>query len=289
MEDYLVRALARDAGVRVIVAANTQLAYEACERHGTFPTSTVALAHALTGAALMGSLLKTRQRIAMKFEGNGPLKKILVESDNYGRIRGYVSDPMLDLPEPDQENVSAALGDAGLLTVVKDVLLPKLTESSVPLESGNIAVGLTFFLNQSEQIPSLIDISHQLDEDGNLQIAGGLLVQALPPYESDTVQQLRGNIQELPPVADLLHSDKTPEEITTLIFAEMPYKLLEKRPLHFECGCSRARSEQALISMGIKEIENIIASEGKATVDCHFCHEQYVFNREELEDLLKSL
>ena len=130
MEDYLVRALARNAGVRVIVSDNTQLVYEACERHGTFPTSTVALAHALTGAALMGSLLKTRQRIAMKFEGSGTLQKILVESDNYGRIRGYVSDPMIDLPEPDQENVPAALGSSGLLTVVKDVLLPKLTESS---------------------------------------------------------------------------------------------------------------------------------------------------------------
>ncbi|MCP4419616.1 MAG: Hsp33 family molecular chaperone HslO [Chloroflexi bacterium] len=289
MEDYLIRALARTAGVRVMVCTTIQLAYEASERHGTFPTSTVALAHALTGAALMGSLLKTRQRIAMKFEGNGPLQKILVESDNYGRIRGYVSDPMLDLPEPDQENVSAALGNAGLLTVVKDLLLPKLAESSVPLESGNIAAELTFFLNQSEQIPSLIDISHQLTNDGGLQMVGGLLIQAMPPYKSNIVQQLRENIQELPPIADLLHGGKTPEEITALLFAAMPYKILEKRPLHFECGCSRARSEQALISLGREDIKNIIDNEGEAVVDCHFCHEQYVFSRKELEILLGIL
>jgi len=289
VEDYLISALARNAGVRVIVCINTQLAYEASERHGTFPTSTVALAHALTGAALMGSLLKTRQRIAMKFEGNGPLQKILVESDNYGRIRGYVSDPMLDLPDPDQENVAAVLGNSGLLTVVKDVLLPKLTESSVPLEGGNIAAVLTFFLNQSEQIPSLIEISHLLDADGNLQMVGGLLVQALPPYESNIVQKLRENIQELPPVADLLHSGKTPEEITTLLFGNMAYKLLEKRPLHFVCGCSRVRSEQALISLGVEDIKSIIATEGEAVIDCHFCHEQYIFSREELEALLDTL
>lgn len=289
MQDYLIRALARTAGVRVIVSANTQLAYEATERHGTFPTSTVALAHALTGAALMGALLKTRQRIAMKFEGSGPLQKILVESDNYGRVRGYVSDPMLDLPDPDQENIPAALGSVGLLTVVKDVLLPKLVESSVPLECGNIAAELTFFLNQSEQIPSLIDISHLLDEEGSLKMVGGLLIQALPPYESNIVQQLRENMQELPPVADLLHSGKTPEEIIALLFGKMPYKLLEKRPLHFECGCSRARSEQALISLGVEEIKNILATEGEAIIDCHFCHEQYNFSREQLENLLDTL
>lgn len=289
MNDYLVRALAREAGVRVIVTANTALALEAADRHGTFPTATIALAHALTGAALMGALLKVRQRLAMKFEGSGPLQKILVESDSKGRIRGYVSQPMIDLPDLGKEQISAALGDTGLLTVVRDVLLPELVESTVPLGSGDIAAELTFFLNQSEQIPSLIDVSHIVDGEGNLQMAGGLLIQALPPYESDIVQQLRDNVQELPPVADLLSSGKSPEEITALVFGPMAYKLLEKRPLHFECGCSRSRSEQALISLGADEIQHIIDTEGEAVVDCHFCHEQYLFSREELETLLNQL
>ena len=289
MEDYLVRALAREAGVRVIVSSNTNLALEAADRHGTFPTSSIALSHALTGAALMGALLKVRQRIAIKFEGSGPLQKILVESDSNGRVRGYVANPMIDLPSLAREDIAAALGDTGLLTIVKDVLLPELVESTVPLGSGDIAAELTFFMNQSEQIPSLIDISHNVDDEGTLRAGGGLLIQALPPYESDIVQQLRNNIQELPPVADLLHSGKTPEDILTLVFGEMPYKLLEKRPLHFECGCSRSRSEQALISLGAAEIEQIIATEGEAVVDCHFCHEQYVFSREELEALLETL
>ncbi len=289
MEDYLIRALARDAGVRVIVSANTDLAWEAADRHGTLPTATIALAHGLTGAALMGALLKVRQRIAMKFEGSGPLQKILVESDSNGRIRGYVSQPMIDLPDLTPEQIAAALGDTGLLTVVKDTLLPELSESTVPLGSGNIAAELTFFMNQSEQIPSLIDISHKVDDDGVLQTVGGLLIQALPPYESDIVQQLRDNIQELPPVADLLGSGKTPEEIAELIFGPMPYKLLEKRPLQFQCGCSRSRSEQALISLGAAEIEQILATEGEAVVDCHFCHEQYLFSREALEALLDNL
>lgn len=289
MEDHLVRALAREDGVRVIVSANTELALEAADRHGTFPIASIALAHALTGAALMGTLLKVRQRIAMKFEGSGPLQKILVESDNYGRIRGYVSQPLIDLPNLDREHIAAALGNTGLLTVVKDVLLPELVESSVPLGSGDIAAELTFFLNQSEQIPSLIDISHTVDEEGTLQSVGGLLIQALPPYESDIVHQLRNSTQELPPVADLLSSGKTPEEIVTLLFGEMPYKILEKRPLHFQCGCSRSRSEQALISLGAEELRQIIATEGETIVDCHFCHEQYLFSREDLEALLETL
>ncbi len=289
MEDYLVRALAREAGVRVIVSANTGLALEAADRHGTFPIAGIALAHALTGAALMGSLLKVRQRIAMKFEGSGPLQKILVESDNNGRIRGYVSNPMIDLPDLNPEQIAAALGDTGLLTLVKDTGLPELSESTVPLGSGDIAAELTFFLNQSEQIPSLIDISHTIDGEGTLQTVGGLLIQALPPYESNIVQQLRNNTQELPPVADLLSSGKTPEEIVDLLFGEMPYKILEKRPLHFECGCSRSRSEQALISLGAEGIRQIIATEGETIVDCHFCHEQYLFSREDLEALLETM
>lgn len=289
MKDHLVRALAREAGVRVIVSANTGLALEAADRHGTFPIAGIALAHALTGAALLGSLLKVRQRIAMKFEGSGPLQKILVESDNNGRIRGYVSQPLIDLPYPDRDHLAAALGDTGLLTVVRDVLLPELVESSVPLGSGDIAAELTFFLNQSEQIPSLIDISHTIDAEGTLQTVGGLLIQALPPYESDIVQQLRESTQELPPVADLLSSGKTPAEIAALLFGEIPYKLLEERPLHFECGCNRSRSEQALISLGKEELEQIIATEGETIVDCHFCHEQYLFSREDLEALLETL
>lgn len=289
MNDYLVRALAREAGVRVIVSSNANLALEAADRHGTFPTATIALAHALTGAALMGALLKVRQRLAMKFEGSGPLQKILVESDSNGRIRGYVSQPLIDLPNLDRDQIAAALGDTGLLTVVRDVLLPELVESTVPLGSGDIAAEITFFLNQSEQIPSLVDISHIADAEGNLQMVGGLLIQAMPPHESDIVNQLRNNIQELPPVADLLHSGKTPEEITNLIFKQMPYKLLEQRPLHFECGCNRSRSEQALISLGSDELRHIIDTEGEAVVDCHFCHEQYIFSREELEALIDTM
>ena len=289
MNDYLVRALAREAAVRVIVSANTGLALEAADRHGTFPIAGIALSHALTGAALMGALLKVRQRIAMKFEGSGPLQKILVESDSNGRIRGYVSQPLIDLPYRDREQIAAALGDTGLLTVVKDTGLPELSESTVPLGNGNIAAELTYFLNQSEQIPSLIEISHTVDGEGTVQTVGGLLIQALPPYESDIVQQLRNSTQELPPVGDLLSSGKTPEEIAALLFGEMPYKILEKRPLHFECGCSRSRSEQALISLGAEELRQIIATEGETIVDCHFCHEQYLFSREDLEALLETM
>ena len=289
MNDYLVRALAREAGVRVIVSSNTNLALEAADRHGSFPIATIAQAHALTGAALLGAMLKVRQRLAIKFDGSGPLQKIIVEADSNGRIRGYVSQPMIDLPNLERESIAAALGDTGLLTVVRDVLLPELVESTVPLESGDIAAELTFFLNQSEQIPSLIDISHIVDGEGTLKAVGGLLIQAMPPYETNIVNKLRNNIQELPPVADLLHSGKTPQEILTLVFGEMPFKLLEERPLHFECGCNRSRSAQALISLGAAEIQHIIDTEGEAVVNCHFCHEQYIFSREELEALLKTL
>ncbi|MCP5095984.1 MAG: Hsp33 family molecular chaperone HslO [Chloroflexi bacterium] len=290
MKDYLVRAIAKDAGVRGLFALTTNLAREGTERHETVATSTIALGEGLTAVALMGALLKVRQRVALKFEGNGPLKKIVVESDSYGKVRGYVGNPNVDLPQNENNGKHISpLGKVGLMTVVKDLKLKELSEGVVPIAGNRIDEELTYYLTQSEQIPSIVEIGVYTNDAGDIEVSGGLLVQALPPYDIEIVDQIRNRVQELPPIGDLLHAGQTPESILDRLFEGFEYEILENRDLLFKCTCSRERTEKALISLGRVEIETFIANEEEAIIDCHFCHSQYVFGVDDLEDILIEL
>ncbi|MCI0395710.1 MAG: Hsp33 family molecular chaperone HslO [Chloroflexi bacterium] len=289
MDDHIVRTIARLVGVRAMACATTNLVNEANRRHGTAPTAAAALGQALTGGVLLGALLKVQQRMALKFEGDGPLQKIVVEADSYGAVRGYVTVPAMDLPKrQDEYDVTGAIGD-GFLTVVKDLRLKNLYESVVPLTGGKIDADLTYYLNQSEQVPTVVQLGVDVGEDSRAAAAGGLLIQAIPPYDVEVARQLANRVQELPPVDALLKGGQSPEEILALVFADVPYKVLEQRPVHFKCQCSKERTARALIALGREEIQSLLETEGQAVVDCHFCHEQYLFNREELEELLKEM
>ncbi|MCA9979701.1 MAG: Hsp33 family molecular chaperone HslO, partial [Anaerolineales bacterium] len=269
------------------------LVQEASTRHETSPTASAALGRGLTGAALMGALLKVRQRIAIKFEGDGPLRKMLVESDAYGKVRGYVSRPDISLPEnpgtADPYDVGRAIG-AGLLTVVKDLKLRDLHESLVPIATGQVDEDLELYLNQSEQIPSAVQVGTRLDQHGEVLASGGLLIQNLAGYENTAIHQIAERILDLPPMVDRLAEGQTVEEIAAELFdgLEIGYEVLEKRPLVFLCGCSRERSIKALTTLGTEDIEAMI-EEGQAVVDCHFCHERYLFSAEELQEILATM
>ena len=292
MGDYLLKIMAKEAGVRAFAVITTDTAEEARRRHNTAPTATYTLAKALTASALMGALLKIKQRIALKFEGNGPLGKTITESDAYGHLRGYTSHPDVDLPQlaDGSYDIVEAIGKAGLLTVVRDLKLKQLYEGMVHLEVSNIDDDLTFYMNQSEQIPTHIETAVLLNEDGTVQVAGGLLIQELPAQDGEnTVQQVKEKLQELPPLLQLLKDGKTPNDILALAFAGIEYEELEERDVMFKCSCNRTRTEQALIAIGAEELRDLIENAGEAEIECHFCHEEYYFDKEELTWLLEEL
>lgn len=289
MNDYLLKTISRERGVRGLACVTTNLVREAAQRHQTNEAASVTLAYGLTGGALLGALLKVQQRIALKWQGDGPLQKMLVEANSYGRVRGYptVSDPALP-PHADKHTLAAPLGKVGLLTVVKDLRLPELAESVVPIAGNSVADELNYYLNQSEQIPSHVALGVTTDADGAIVAAGGVLVQALPPYDPEVVALFIDRMQELPPVSAMLDSGHTPNDILAQLFSGVAYETLEERPLSFHCDCSWDRSAQALITLGRQEIEELIA-EGEAEVSCPFCHETYHFSKDALEDLLLEL
>lgn len=291
MEDYLVRMTAKEAGVRALVCVTTELVQEAAQRHETSPVAAVALGRTLTGAVLLGALLKVKQRVALKYEGNGPLQKVLAEADSYGRVRGYVTAPDVDLPLVNgQYDLESAIGRAGLLTVVKDLRLKEMVESVIPLAASDFNQDLQVYFDQSEQIATAVQLGEALDEKGQIMAAGGLLIQELPAQgRAGTVAMLQERLQELPPIADLLAEGQTPEEVLALVFAGMEYEVWEQRPLRFACDCSWERTRQALALLGAEEIAHLLETEGEAVVHCHYCHEVYYFNQFELEVLLTEL
>ena len=290
MSDYLVRTLATGRPVRALACVTTELVADACRRHGTLPTASAALGRALTGGALLGALLKSQERLALKFEGNGPLRKILVEAESTGVVRGCVGVPEVDLPPRDGKlDVAGALGRAGFLTVTKDLRMKEPYRGTVQLHTSEIAEDLAWYLTESEQIPSALGLGVFVAEDGSIAGAGGFLVQAMPPRDDAAIDLLTERIGQLPPLSDFFRRGQSPEELLALLYGDLPYTTFEKRVLAFACSCSRERIERVLISLGKEELADLLAREGGTEVTCEFCRERYPFARPDLERLLAEI
>ena len=286
---HIVRVLAKEAGVLAMACTAKSVVQEAARRHAASPVATAALGYGLSAAALMGSLLKVQQNIAIKVEGNGPLQKMVVESDSYGRLRGYVANPEWTVAGPvGAADVAGAIGRLGLLTVVKDLGVKNLYESVVPLQTGELDKDLMYYLMQSEQVLSLLELGAELDANGRIAAAGGFLLQAVPGHDTAILEQLVERTEDLPPIERMLADGSTPAEVMSAIFGEVSYEILETRPISFHCTCSRERSLQALRLLDREDLLTLIA-EGEAVIDCHFCHERYIFDRSVLEGVLNAL
>jgi molecular chaperone Hsp33 len=290
LEDYLVRIIARETNVRALACASTHLVHQACSRHGALPTACAALGRALSGGALMGALLKKGQRVALKFEGNGPLRKIIVEAESDGAVRGYVQVPEVHLPPRNGKlDVAGALGKAGLLTVVKDLGLKTPYTGVVQLQTGEIGDDLAHYLTESEQIPSAVGLGVFVEPGAGVTAAGGFLIQSFPPYDGEAVDRLIERIETMPPITQSLRDGRSPEDLLETIFSDVPFDTLEKRPLVFRCSCSRERVEGALVSLGREQLDSLIRDENGAEVNCEFCRERYLFTGEELKRILDEI
>lgn len=289
MSDYLVRIFTKEGNIRGLACVTTNLVEEARQRHDTFPTASAALGRALTGGALLGALLKTSQRVALTFEGNGPLKRIIVEAESNGAVRGYVEVPDIYLVREDGKlDVARALGRTGLLKITKDLGLKEPEKRTVPLCNGEIAEDLAFYLTESEQIPSAVALGVYVEPDKHVSAAGGFLIQTVSPKDEEMVDTLIERLGRLPPITQLLHEGNNPEQILERLFAGIPYDTLEKRALAFHCSCTRETIERVLIALGREELSRMIAAQDQTEVRCEFCGRRYPFSREELTRLMEK-
>ncbi|PLY04714.1 MAG: Hsp33 family molecular chaperone HslO [Desulfuromonas sp.] len=289
MQDHLVRAVSRDGLFRGVVAVTTDLVSEACRRHQTDFTASVAFGRLLTGGALLSCLLKGKQRLALMVEGNGPLEKISVEADADGRVRGTIRNPVAGLPPRDGRfDVAGAVGRAGFLHVWKDFGLKEPYQSMVQLQSSEIGEDLAWYLTHSEQVPSSIGLGVELDSGGAVGVAGGFMIQSLPPGDDAQIEALADKLQQLPPITSLLKEGQGPGQILAEIFAGFELALLHEVPLVYSCPCSNEQIEQMLIGLGRNELEALAAEHDPVEVVCEYCRTAYRFDRKAMERLMKN-
>jgi len=286
MKDHYIRAISVSGGIRVLACATTQLAGQICAMQKASATVSIALGRGLAAGALMGGLLKGGQSVALKFEGNGPLEKMIIEAEGDGAVRGCVGNPSAEAEPLDGKwNVPGVLGRAGFLTVAKDSGAGgEPYRGMVQLQSSEIGDDLAAYLAESEQTPSAVGVGVSLDASGKIEICGGFLVQVLPRADDSEIDAVMERIGRLEQVSALLAASGT-DGLLGAVMGDIPYNRLETRELFFRCGCSRSKVEQALYSLGSGGVGEILANEGFAEVTCEFCRQGYRFEKEELTQI----
>ncbi|MFH0785507.1 MAG: Hsp33 family molecular chaperone HslO [Pseudomonadota bacterium] len=290
MADLIERVISEAGNFFGVACTTTALVAEACKRHDVGPTAATALGRALTGAALLAAILKDDQSILLKFEGNGPLRKIITEAGSAGWVRGYVANPHADVPLLNGRiDVASGLGKAGFLTVTKDIGCNTKYPGTIQLYTSEIGEDLAYYLTQSEQTPSAIALAIRLSNDGTIAAAGGFLIQSLPPADEQLLLQIEQKITALPSLSALILEGKSPGDILSLLFQDIPHHKTGSGNLHYQCSCSRTKMQGALFSLGQKDIQDLMEKEEGVEVCCEFCRQSYLFDKPELENLLKKV
>jgi len=286
MSDNIIRALSASGGIRVLTSSVSGLAREICSLQQASATVSVALGRGLAAGALLGALLKPGQRTALKFEGNGPMRKMIIEAEWDGAVRGCVGDPEAESrPQNGRWDVPGLLGHAGFLTVTRDLGLGgEPYQGMVQLRTSEIGADLAYYLTDSEQVPSAVGLSASIDDAGGVSLCGGFLVQALPKADTAEIDGMMARIADLPPLSSLLQLGGA-KAIMDSLFDSLTYNLLETRTTFFRCGCGRDKVERALLTLGPDEINDMREKEHGADVTCEFCRQQYHFEEAELETL----
>ncbi|HIJ86098.1 MAG TPA: Hsp33 family molecular chaperone HslO [Desulfuromonadales bacterium] len=287
MGDQIVRALCLSGGIRVLGCSAGELAREICELQQASATARIALSRGLAAGALMGALLKDGQRTALKFEGNGPLKKMILEADSDGAVRGCLGNPAADLePVNGRWNVAGLIGRAGFLTVSKDIGMGgQPYQGVVQLVSSEIGEDLAYYLTDSEQTPSAVGLGATLAEDGHIATCGGFLIQALPKADGGEIDTIMSRIAGLPALSELLEAGGA-ERVVQGLFGDIPYTILESHSIFFRCGCGVEKIERALLTLGRDELQDMRLKKEGAEVTCEFCRKTYHLGVNELDSLI---
>ncbi|MCT4542927.1 MAG: Hsp33 family molecular chaperone HslO [Vallitalea sp.] len=291
MSDYIVRATAANNQIRAFAATTTNMVEEARERHNTSPLVSAALGRLMTAASIMGSMLKNeKDLLTLQIRGDGPIQGLVVTSDANGNVKGYPFNSVVDLPlkENGKLDVSGGLGN-GILNIIKDIGLKDPYVGQTHLVSGEIAEDLTYYFATSEQVPSAVGLGVLVDRDYTIKQSGGFIVQLLPNADEEIINHLEEKIKKMPPITNLMNEGKKPEDILNVLLEDMEPQILDEIPTRFHCNCTKERVEKALISIGKKEINEMINEGETIELNCHFCNEKYLFTVEELKKLVAEL
>lgn len=286
--DYIVRATAAEAQIRAFACTTRGVVEAAREAHNTSPVVTAALGRLLSAGAMMGSMLKgDRDLLTLQIKGDGPVEDITVTADAAGNVKGYAGVPDVILPANPlgKLDVAGAVGQ-GMLRVIKDMGLKEPYIGQTMLQTSEIAEDLTYYFATSEQTPSAVGLGVLMERNNTVRQAGGFIIQLMPFASEDVIDRLEKNLAGITSVTAMLDGGNTPEQMLEQILDGLGCEIMDTMPTVFSCSCNRQKIEKVLISLGKKEIQDMIDDGQEIEVNCHFCNEKYKFSVEELKQLL---
>jgi molecular chaperone Hsp33 len=289
MADYIVRATAADASIRAFAITSRDLVETARKDHNTSPIMTAALGRLLSGGAMMGAMLKgDKDLLTLQIQCSGPAKGLTVTADSHGHVKGFASNPVVELP-PNADghlNVGGAL-DLGILSVIKDMGLKEPYVGQCQLQTGEIAEDLTYYFATSEQIPSAVGLGVLMSKENTVQQAGGFIIQLMPFTGDAVVEKLEKRISQIDSVTAMLERGLTPEGILEEVLGEFGLEVTDTLPAAFVCDCSKEKVSRALATISRKDMDSIINDGESIEVKCQFCNRAYRFEIDELKEIRK--
>lgn len=290
-KDYIIRAVSDTGSIRAFAAYTKDTVNTAQIYHKTSAVATAAVGRVLTAAAMMGATLKGEEDIiTLQVTGDGPIGRVIAVTASKSRVKVCLGNPNVELPlnSAGKLDVGGAVGKNGYLTVITDLGLKEPYIGKIPLVSGEIGDDLTSYFAISDQVPSAVGLGVLVDTDLSVKEAGGFIIQVMPGASEEEISALEKNIAEVKSVTSLLDDGKTIEEILSLVLAGIEYHITDNIPTEYYCNCSRERVEKTLITIGEKDLREIIETDGKAQLTCHFCDGVYDFDKEDLLRLLEE-
>lgn len=291
MKDTLIIGTAAEGSVRFIAASTTNLVNEAVKIHGCSATAAAALGRMLTSGAMMATMFKNEKDVlTLQINGGGPAGSIVVTAYPDGRVKGYISNPHVDLPQNSQGklDVGGAIGTNGMLTIIKDIGLKEPYVGQIPIVTGEIGDDLTYYFTQSEQTPTAVGVGVLVNNDLSVKVAGGFIIQMMPGASDLVADLVTYRLQEMKSITSQLDSGKDIEAVMKDLFEDMSIKIMQYKEPYFKCDCSREKVEKALISISKKDLEEIYAEGTTEEIRCNFCNQSYHFNKEDIGRILSN-
>ena len=291
--DYIIRATAANSQIRAFAITSRNLVEEARTRHNTSPVVTAALGRLLSAGAMMGAMLKgERDLLTLQIKGSGPMKGMTVTADAMANVKGYAYEPIVMLPANSKGklDVAGAVGQ-GILNVIKDLGMKEPYNGQTVLQTSEIAEDLTYYFATSEQVPSAVGLGVLMEKDNTVKQAGGFIIQLMPFASDAVISELEQRLAEVQSVTALLDASNTPEMILSQLLdglGDTKLELLSKVPTRFYCNCDKKRVEKAIISVGRKDIQEMINDGKEIEVKCHFCNTAYTFSVDELKQIYEQ-
>ncbi len=290
MKDTIIRGIAAGGQIRAFAASTKNLCEEARQRHNMSPIGTVALGRLLTGGAMMGAMMKNDADIVtIQIKSDGPIGSMTVTADSKGRVKGYVANPQVMLPLKDGKlDIAGAVG-IGVLSVIKDIGLKEPYVGDTILITSEIGDDLTYYFATSEQVPSSVALGVLMNKDNTVEQAGGFIIQLMPDATEEVTDKLEAAVREVKSVTAFFEEGKTPEDLLRMVLKDLDFELLDTIDTSFYCNCSKDRVSKAIMSIGEKDIQDMIDDGKPIEVNCHFCNTNYSFSVDELKQMLEVI